>query len=405
MATYIKEYFDFKLLITFLALITIGLVSIYSSTADTPQYFTFYRQLAWSGVGLILLLIGMFIPLRELERTSYFVYFFSLIILALVLIVGQKVYGSKSWFGYGGFGIQPSEFVKITTIIAVSAFLGKSTTSITNLKDTLGVFGIVIAPVFLIMLQPDFGTALTYLGFFIPLIYWSGSSNTLIVAIISPIIIAILSLLGTTYFVIALILVGIGIILLKEDIFISAVLFGINVISGIMTQIIYNILPLYQQKRILTFLDPSADPLGAGYNIIQSKVAIGSGGLFGKGFMNGSQTRLSFIPKQWTDFIFCVTGEEFGFIGSIIILGLFAYLLYRGLWLASTTRNRFGSLLAMGITSLFAVHIIANIGMVIGLMPVIGIPLPFLSYGGSSLCSYMLMAGLMLNVYMNRKLY
>ena len=121
--------------------------------------------------------------------------------------------------------------------------------------------------------------------------------------------------------------------------------------------------------------------------------------------MNGSQTRLSFIPKQWTDFIFCVTGEEFGFIGSIIILGLFAYLLYRGLWLASTTRNRFGSLLAMGITSLFAVHIIANIGMVIGLLPVIGIPLPFLSYGGSSLCSYMLMAGLMLNVYMNRKLY
>lgn len=405
MATYIKEYFDFKLLITFLALITIGLVSIYSSTADTPQYFTFYRQLTWSGVGVILLLIGMFIPLRELERTSYFVYFFSLIILALVLIVGQKVYGSKSWFGYGGFGIQPSEFVKITTIIAVSAFLGKSTTSITNLKDTFGVFGIVIAPVFLIMLQPDFGTALTYLGFFIPLIYWSGSSNALIVAIISPIAIAILSLLGTTYFVIALILVGIGIILLKEDIFISAVLFGINVISGVMTQIIYNILPLYQQKRILTFLDPSADPLGAGYNIIQSKVAIGSGGLFGKGFMNGSQTRLSFIPKQWTDFIFCVTGEEFGFIGSIIILGLFAYLLYRGLWLASTTRNRFGSLLAMGITSLFAVHIIANIGMVIGLMPVIGIPLPFLSYGGSSLCSYMLMAGLMLNVYMNRKLY
>lgn len=405
MATFIKEYFDFKLLITFIALLAIGLISIYSSTANGPQYQTFYRQLAWSGVGFLLFLVGMFFPLRELERNALLIYLFTLILLALVLVVGQRVYGSKSWFGYAGFGIQPSEFVKISTIIAVAAFLGKSTTSISQLKDILTVTGIVVVPVILILLQPDFGTALTYFGFFIPLIYWAGASNALIIAIISPILVAVFSLLGATYFVIALALVAIGIYLMKEDLFISAILFGLNVLSGILTQIIYSKLPIHQQKRILTFLDPSADPLGAGYNVIQSKVAIGSGGIFGKGFMQGSQTRLSFIPKQWTDFIFCVTGEEFGFIGAFILLALFAYLLFRGLWLASTTRNKFGSLVAIGITALFAFHIFANIGMVLGLMPVIGIPLPFVSYGGSSLCSYMLMAGLLMNVYINRKLY
>ncbi len=190
-----------------------------------------------------------------------------------------------------------------------------------------------------------------------------------------------------------------------ENRFFATLVFGVNVVIGFFVQIVYDKLPLYQQKRIATFLDPNNDPLGAGYNVIQAKVAIGSGGLFGKGFMRGTQTQLSFIPKQWTDFIFCVPGEEFGLMGGIVVLGLFAVLLFHGVRLASIAKNKFGSLLAIGFTTLFAFHVFVNIGMYVGLMPVIGSPLPFLSYGGSSLVSYMMIAGLLMNVYANRKEY
>jgi len=191
----------------------------------------------------------------------------------------------------------------------------------------------------------------------------------------------------------------------REDRFFATLMFGINTMVGVFVQVMYEKLPMYQQKRITTFLDPNNDPLGAGYNVIQAKVAIGSGGLLGKGFLHGTQTQLNFIPKQWTDFIFCVPGEEFGFIGALVVFGLFAVLLFHGIKLASTAKNRFGSLIAIGFTALFTFHMLVNIGMTMGLMPVVGIPLPFLSYGGSSLCSYMIMAGLLMNVYANRKEY
>jgi rod shape determining protein RodA len=194
-------------------------------------------------------------------------------------------------------------------------------------------------------------------------------------------------------------------LMFREHRFAAAIVLGLNIVIGVFVQVVYEKLPLYQQKRIATFMDPNNDPLGAGYNVIQAKVAIGSGGLFGKGFLQGTQTQLNFIPKQWTDFIFCVPGEEFGFLGAIVILGLFGILLFHGIRLAYSVKNRFGSIVAMGITAFFAFHMFINIGMSLGLMPVIGIPLPFLSYGGSSLISYMIMAGLLMNVYANRKEY
>ena len=175
--------------------------------------------------------------------------------------------------------------------------------------------------------------------------------------------------------------------------------------SGISVQFIYDGLKPYQQKRIATFLDPNADPLGAGYNILQSKVAIGSGGLFGKGYLHGTQTQLNFIPEQWTDFIFCVPGEEFGFLGAATVLLLFAGLLVRGVSLASTVKNKYGSFVAIGITGVFATHMFINIGMSLGLLPVIGVPLPFLSYGGSALLANMSMVGILMNLYANRKEY
>jgi rod shape determining protein RodA len=302
-------------------------------------------------------------------------------------------------------GGQPSEFVKITTILALASFLSRNDTSMGSLKDVAKAFVILLLPISLIMMQPDLGTSLTFIAMFVPVLYWAGASNFLIVAIIAPALVALSAIIGTTTFLIVLALVGGALYFFREDRFVSALMFGVNAMIGIFVQVAYEKLPLYQQKRIATFLDPNNDPLGAGYNVIQAKVAIGSGGFFGKGYLQGTQTQLNFIPKQWTDFIFCVPGEEFGFLGAAIVLALFAILLVHGVRVGYTAKNRFGSTIAIGISALFAVHVFVNIGMSVGLMPVMGIPLPFLSYGGSSLCSYMIMVGLMMNVYANRKEY
>ncbi len=406
MNSFFKEYFDRTIFFAVLGLMCVGLLSIYSATFDAYEGRDFFRQLQWAVLGLFAMLSMMLLPLRWLQRSALPIFFASLGLLILVLVMGRRVYGSQSWLGIAGLGIQPSEFVKITTMLAVASFLSKSDVKATDLNDLIKASLIVALPIILIMLQPDFGTALTFLAMFIPVLYWAGASKFLVIIIIAPAIIATASIIGTTPFLIALILLGVGLWMLRrENQFIASLVFGTNVVIGFLVQMIYNKLPAYQQKRIATFLDPNNDPLGAGYNVIQAKVAIGSGGLFGKGFLKGTQTQLNFIPKQWTDFIFCVPGEEFGFFGGVVVLGLFAIILFHGIRLASITKNKFGSLIAIGFSSLLAFHIFVNIGMSVGLMPVIGIPLPFLSYGGSSLISYMMIAGLLMNVYANRKEY
>ncbi len=405
MNSFFKEYFDHTTFWTTLALIAVGLLSIYSATFDTQAGRSFEHQLLWAAMGFVLMMAALATPLRVIQRLSYVSYFVSLTLLIVVLAIGKKVYGSTSWFGIGGFGIQPSEFVKLTTLLALASYLSRNDISVGKTTDLLKACGIVLLPVGLIVLQPDFGTAITFIAMLLPVLYWAGASRFLIVALLIPPLIAVAALVSTTTFIIVLALAGITLYLLREDTFSSSLIFGVNVVIGIFVQVVYEKLPLYQQKRIATFLDPNNDPLGAGYNVIQAKVAIGSGGLFGKGYLHGTQTQLNFIPKQWTDFIFCVPGEEFGFIGAIVILALFAILLLHGIKLAHIAKNKFGSVVAIGITALFAFHIFVNIGMSLGLMPVIGIPLPFLSYGGSSLCSYMIMAGLLMNVYANRKEY
>jgi rod shape determining protein RodA len=405
MASFFKEYFDRTTFFVTLGLICVGLLSIYSATFDTPASNSFHRQLIWTAIGCIAMLITMIAPLRMIQRSAYVLFFSSLSLLLLVLVMGKVVYGSKSWLGVGGMGIQPSELVKVTTMLALATFLSKSDVNVARLQDLIKASGFVALPCALIMLQPDFGTALTFIGMLIPILYWAGASNFMIVIIIAPAFVAASAVVGTTAFLIVLALLGFALYKVREDRFFASLMFGVNTMVGVFVQVVYEKLPMYQQKRISTFLDPNNDPLGAGYNVIQAKVAIGSGGFFGKGFLHGTQTQLNFIPKQWTDFIFCVPGEEFGFVGALVVFGLFALLLFHGVKLASTAKNKFGSLIAIGVTALFTFHVLVNIGMTMGLMPVIGIPLPFLSYGGSSLCSYMIMAGLLMNVYANRKSY
>jgi rod shape determining protein RodA len=405
MNNWFKEHVDVTILIVVFLLLAIGIASIYSATSDTGSLAFFYRQMMFAGIGLLLMISISIMPLRTLQLLSYPLYGISLIILIMILVGGKVVAGSKSWFGVGGFGLQPSELVKVTTILALASFLSQRNRSLRHLKDILISFGIVIVPVALILLQPDMGTAIIYVGMLFFTLYWAGASHFLLLMLLAPAIAGIASLFGTTAFVLVVIATFVLLFLLRQNRLFSAVIFSITVLVGASTQFIFTKLAPHQQKRILIFLNPDSDPLGAGYNVIQSKIAIGSGGILGKGYLQGTQTQLNFLPAQWTDFIYCVPSEEFGFIGAFIILLLLTILLYRGVHIASTVKSRYAGIVAIGIVSTLVVHMIINIGMSMGMMPVIGVPLPFMSYGGSNLITNMIMAGLLLHLYANRKEY
>jgi rod shape determining protein RodA len=401
MFSYLKEYFDFRAFLICLALVFVGLVSIYSATFDINNAANFHRQALWAGIGFIIMVATSFIPLRTLQRLSISFYFIVLAILMIILVIGSTIKGSKSWFGIGGIGGQPSEFAKITTVLAFASYLSRTDVSISQVKHLSISLCIFAAPMFLILAQPDLGTTIVFFAALLPLLYWAGASNFILIAILVPILAAFGALLGTTQFLIAVAIGAVLLYIFRENRFTVAVAFGITLAIGLSVQVMYERMHVYQQKRISAFLNPEADPLGAGYNVVQSKIAIGSG----KGFLKGTQTQLNYIPEQWTDFIFCVTGEEFGFLGASIVLGLFAVLLLHALRVASISKNKFSSLAAIGIMGILGTHTIINTGMSMGLMPVVGIPLPFLSYGGSALVANMMMIGLLMNFYANRKEY
>jgi rod shape determining protein RodA len=401
----LKDKVDFKIALTTLALLGIGIISIYSATYDAKASETFYRQLLWVGVGTLVLICTAFIPFRILQLVSIPAYLFSILLLVAVLLLGKTVSGSTSWFNFGSFRFQPSELAKITTVLALATYLSRSDVSLQKIGNLAVAAGIVLVPVVLVMAQPDMGTAIIYLGMFFPVLYWGGASRFTLIAVVAPVAAAVASLFGTTPFLVVVLVVGVLLFVTREHLIVAAAVFSVMVMVGLSVQHIYDGLKHYQQKRIATFLDPNVDPLGAGYNVLQSKVAIGSGGFFGKGYLRGTQTQLNFIPEQWTDFIFCVPGEEFGFLGAAIVLALFMGLITRGVTLGSMVKNRYGSFVSIGITAILTTHIVLNIGMSIGLLPVIGVPLPFLSYGGSALFASMTMIGILMNLFANRKEY
>jgi rod shape determining protein RodA len=405
MTSYFREHIDYTTALVALALISIGLVSIYSATYDAHASDVSTKQLFFAAAGLLIIVVMTFLPFKLVQFISYPSYFLSILLLVSVLILGKTVSGSTSWFNLGAFRLQPSEFTKITTALALATYLSRADVNLQAFNNLAVAAGIVLLPIALIMLQPDTGTAMIYAGMFIPVLYWGGATKFTLLSVVAPVAAAVAALFGITPFLITVIVMGILLYLTKENRIVAAVVFSIMVLVGISVQFIYEGLKPYQQKRITTFLDPNADPLGAGYNVLQSKVAIGSGGLLGKGYLHGSQTQLNFIPEQWTDFIFCVVGEEFGFVGAAIVLGLFLALLIRGVTLGSSVKNKYGSTLAIAITAFFGVHVFMNVGMSVGLLPVVGVPLPFLSYGGSALLTNAMMIGILMNLYSNRKEY
>lgn len=279
-----------------------------------------------------------------------------------------------------------------------------------NIDSIWGIvwsFALGFLPVLLILMEPDMGTALVFISLTIFLIFWKGISLFGLFVFLSPGVVIFASMFGTVPLIASLAAIVVLLFFFRKNLFLSAAIFVLNLAAGYFFDYIYRVLSPHQKQLIETFVDPSADPLGSGYNAIQAKVAIGAGGFFGKGYLNGNQTQLRFIPEQWTDFIFCVIGEEFGFIGSLIVISLFFFLFLRLLKIASFAKekNEFSSLVVIGTLGMLFTHFAINVGMTIGVMPIVGVPLPFLSYGGSSLMANMFMMGVVANIYKNRKQY
>ncbi len=400
----LSDKFDFSVFLPVIFLIIIGLVGIYSATNNNPTaHGAFLKQSVMAIVAVSVFFIAYFLPVRIIRIMTIYTYIFSLIILVAVLLVGKTVYGAKSWINIGPIGFQPSEFAKIGFIFIIAYLLTSDKRNPNKVKDFLILILYSLIPILLILFEPDMGTVLIYVSILMALLFWSGIDLFYVFVTLSPGFVLFSSFFGKAAFILAMIVVFVLLLYFKKNIFINISILIINMSAAYLFDFAYRFLKPHQQKRIQTFINPTSDPLGAGYNILQAQLAIGSGGFWGKGFLKGNQTQLSFIPKQWTDFIFSVIGEEFGFIGSVLIVILFVIVFVRLLNIAGHTSNKFESLVIIGVLTLLITHFTINIGMNLGVAPVVGIPLPFLSYGGSSLIVNMFLLGIVMNFYKHRK--
>ena len=345
--------FDWGLFLVAILLSVVGLIEIYSSTMNMESDFV-YRQFTWVALGAVLAFFVAAIDYRVLAENVIWIYLGTILLLVGVLLFGQTVAGSKSWFGIGSLGLQPSEVAKIVTVLALSRYLAGVKNQYLNFTQVLKAAAICLVPALLIVIQPDLGTSLT----FVPIVVFG-----LFVRGLKPI----------------------------------AMVAGFLIIV-LMLPVAWFAMEDYQKDRLITFLQPETDPLGSGYQVIQSKIAIGSGGLFGKGLFEGSQNQLGFLPTRHTDFIFSVIAEEMGFLGVFITLGLLLILTLRAIAPTRNPRDTLGLFIVVGVVSIFVFHILVNVGMVIGFMPITGIPLPFVSYGGSSVLTAFIGLGLILSV-------
>ena len=357
------------LLITFL-IAGLGLVVLFSAVnAGDPggggvqgMHILFKKQMIWVSGSFLIMTLSLFVPYRMFDKGSILIYLSCIALLAAVLLFGKDVGGSRRWLALGPFTVQPSELMKISLIVVLaSTFSGMVTENGLSFNNLLKPGLLMILPFVLILVQPDLGTAL--------LLLFITASMTIFVKV-------------------------------EKKVFFTCLTVGLSLIP-LAWQFL---LKEYQKGRVLTFLDPDRDPLGAGYHIIQSKIAIGSGGLYGKGWLNGTQSHLEFLPERHTDFIFAVFSEEFGLLGAGLLLMLYLFIIIRGLYMSTQAQGSFSRLLGASITLTFLVYIFVNIGMVTGILPVVGVPLPLVSYGGTSLITLMAGFGLLMSVYTHRRM-
>ncbi|MGB2989917.1 MAG: rod shape-determining protein RodA [Candidatus Zixiibacteriota bacterium] len=395
-----SKEFDLTLLVAALLLSAIGILLIYSAKLhceNLAERGIYVKQTVWVLLGLSACILTFFVPLRFYEAFSYPIWVFSILTLVLILMIGSSKMGAARWISLGGFNIQPSEFAKIAAIFPLAKYLAYSRRSVYSFRWLVTVVGIAFLPALLILKQPDLGTSLVFFAILISMLFWSGVPLFYLFLIVSPFISLICAFHWFPWALFFLILVLL-LYYVRPGVVFSAGFLLLNLAFGMITPLIWNKLHHYQQQRIIVFLDPGRDPQGAGYQIIQSKVAIGSGELAGKGYLEGSQTKLAFLPHQHTDFVFSVLGEEFGFFGGLVLLGLFGFLIFKGIRIARKTRNTFAGNVAIGLTAVIGFQMVVNIGMTLGVMPVTGLPLPFVSYGGSSMLLCWVALGILLAI-------
>jgi rod shape determining protein RodA len=352
---------DWPLLVNALLLCGVGLLNLYSGTRlhGAPGTALFMKQLAWISLGLAAFFVAYFMSDGFIEEVSAGFFLVLIVLLVVVLVTGKIRGGAQRWISLGAFNFQPSEFAKIAVTLALARYFSeKYQYGGIGLKETMPAIGMVLAPFLLVALQPDLGTA----GVFLFIL-----AGMMVVACVKGRVLALFAVLG-----------------------------------GAAVPGLWFFMKEYQRQRVLTFLDPERDPLGAGYHVIQSKIAVGSGGVLGKGYLQGTQGALRFLPEQHTDFAFAVFSEEWGFLGTLLLLALFLLLVYRIFFLTVQSQDRFASFACGGIAVYFLTHIVINLAMVCGLFPVVGIPLPFVSYGGSSMLTNMLALGLTANLSRSR---
>ena len=386
---------DTPLVVAIMGLSLFGIAMIYSAgQVHVPNPVTaeaWLRQSVWFVLALVAFTVLSRIPLRWIEWAAIPSYVVSVVLLALTLIIGEgrgTAAGVRSWIDLGFISFQPAEIAKLSTILALAHMLSQRDSALTSLRDLVPPAALVALPLGLVMLQPDLGTAMAFVGILFAMLYWAATPVWLLLLVASPVIGLFLSYDTAVWSVYILVVIGTLVAFrYKLYLFESVMLVLANFATASIARPLWNSLAPYQQNRILVFLDPEVDPRGAGYQVIQSKVAVGSGGFEGQGFTLGSQKRLDFLPEQHTDFIFSVVGEELGFIGTALAILAFGYVLVRLVRLAEDAgaEQPFAGLVLLGIFGAWLVHIFVNIGMTIGVVPITGIPLPFVSYGGTFL--------------------
>ena len=393
---------DWQLIILFLVLCLLGWMNIYSSAySDEPgSIFALDqragKQFLWILSSVVMALFILFLDGKLIGVLARPIYALSMLSLLGVLIFGSEIAGARSWYSIGSFSLQPSEFAKFSTALALAAYLSRDSIDLSSWKTRIMAFGIFLIPMALIIPQPDPGSALVFASLFLVL-YREGLSGIFLAAGITLVILFLLTLLIPNW--ILFVIIGTIVLFLvylgrrsRSDIFRAIILGGLAV--GFISSVDFafeNILEDRHRNRINILLGKASDPKGIGYNTEQSKIAIGSGGFFGKGYLNGTQTKFNFVPEQSTDFIFCTVGEEWGWLGSSLVILLYVWLILRLLRLAERQRSRFSRIYGYAVLSIILFHFTINIAMTIGLAPVIGIPLPFFSYGGSSLWGFTLL--------------
>jgi rod shape determining protein RodA len=395
----VLQNIDWVLVVLYLILVAMGWFNIYAavyndehqSIFDTTQ--SYGMQLVWIVSSLVIGFMILVIDGEFFPKFAYVLYVAFIVLLLVVIVAGVEVKGSRSWIGVGSFRVQPAEFAKFATNLALAKFLSNINVKFELLSTKLKAAAIFVVPALIIILQNETGSALVY-GSFILVLYREGLSGNILLIGVGMVVLFIAALLVDEWILLTIL----GVIAAGTFIFIRfrrsniltvlALLIGSTAYVHSVDYTFTNILEPHQKKRINVLLGKEVDPKGAGYNVNQSMIAIGSGGLMGKGYLNGTQTKYNYVPEQSTDFIFCTVGEEWGFLGSIIVLGLFVVLLLRIIFLAERQRSPFTRIYGYGLASIIFLHVAINVGMTVGLAPVVGIPLPFFSYGGSSLWSF-----------------